>query len=237
MAGMKDLIATLQPLTDPTDCLTALLDAVPIDQIVFTSSLGLEDQVITDLLWGNGRSVDIVVLDTGRLHPETYAVMSHTQAHYQRYHRVIMPDPDEVEALVNAHGINCFYESVALRQRCCAIRKTHPLRRALVGKTAWITGIRREQSPYRGTMMRAEWDEGHGMLKVNPLLDWSWEHVRDYGRAHGIPINALHEKGYPSIGCAPCTRAVQDGQDIRSGRWWWENKTEGHSECGLHRPS
>lgn len=150
---MDDLIATLQPLTDPSACLIALLESVPIDQVVLTSSLGLEDQVITDLLWGQGKPVDIVVLDTGRLHPETYAVMSHTQTHYQRRHRVIMPDPAEVEELVNAHGINCFYESVALRQRCCAIRKTHPLRRALEGKTAWITGIRREQSPYRATMM------------------------------------------------------------------------------------
>lgn len=234
---MNDLIARLTPLTDARDCLAALLDAVPIDHIVFTSSLGLEDQVITDLLWGQGHPVDIVVLDTGRLHPETYAVMSHTQTHYQRHHRVMMPNPDEVEALVNTHGINCFYDTVALRQQCCAIRKTHPLQRALAGKTAWVTGIRREQSPYRATMPRAEWDDAHGLIKVNPLLDWSLANVWDYVKSHGIPINGLHEKGYPSIGCAPCTRAVQAGQDSRSGRWWWESREAGHSECGLHRPS
>jgi len=234
---MDHLIARLVSLTDANDCLRALLDAVPIDQIVFTSSLGLEDQVITDLLWGKGHPVDIVVLDTGRLHPETYAVMSHTQTHYQRRHRVMMPDPAEVESLVNTHGINCFYDTVALRQRCCAIRKTHPLQRALTGKTAWVTGIRREQSPYRATMQRAAWDDENGLLKVNPLLDWSLDAVWEHVRTHGVPINGLHAKGYPSIGCAPCTRAVPEGQDSRSGRWWWESRDEGHSECGLHRRS
>ncbi len=199
---------------------------------VFSTSLGAEDQVITHMLAQLDIDVSIFTLDTGRMFPETYDVMTKTEARYGIHIKVYFPDAARVEEMVNAYGINLFYESIANRKLCCDIRKIEPLKRALKGQEIWITGLRREQSPTRTNMQFAEWDAGNEIIKLNPLMEWSEQDVWTYIRANKIPYNTLHDKGFPSIGCQPCTRAVMSGEDIRSGRWWWENPET--KECGLH---
>ncbi len=198
----------------------------------FASSFGAEDMVILDLIVRLSIDVEIFTLDTGRLHEETHALIALARARYGRPIRMLAPDSAELEAYVATHGSNAFYDSVALRRRCCEIRKLGPLRRALAGKSLWITGLRRGQSAARADAGLLAYDESNGLMKLNPLVDWSEAHVADYVARHDVPVNVLHARGYPSIGCAPCTRAVQPGEDPRAGRWWWEQA--GARECGLH---
>jgi phosphoadenosine phosphosulfate reductase len=176
--------------------------------------------------------LEIFTLDTGRLHQETHDLIARAHQVYRLPIRVLSPDAAELEAFVAAHGVNAFYDSVELRKRCCAIRKLGPLRRALLGKALWITGLRRTQSVTRGDVEVLAFDAANGLMKLNPLADWSDAEVWAYLRRFDVPVNALHARGFPSIGCAPCTRAVQPGEDPRSGRWWWEQPAT--RECGLH---
>ena len=179
-----------------------------------------------------GVRLEPFLLDTGRLHQETHALVAAVEARYHLRIVVLVPDAAAVEHYVRLNGVNGFYESVAQRRDCCAVRKVAPLKRALAGAGAWVTGQRREQSPTRGALNEVEWDAVHQLDKFNPLANWSADDVWAYVRAHDVPVNALHAQGYPSIGCAPCTRAVQPGEDARAGRWWWEDAAQ--KECGLH---
>ncbi len=201
--------------------------------VTLASSLSAEDMVLLDIIARAKLDIGVFTLDTGRLPQETYDVLQMAKS---RYHHVPIaiyaPRNEDVESYVAAHGPNGFYESVALRQECCRVRKVNPLKRALAGKGAWITGQRRAQSRARGGLLAKEWDTANNLYKFNPLADWSNDDVYAYVRKHDVPINVLHGKGYPSLGCAPCTRAIRTGEDIRAGRWWWENPE--FSECGLH---
>jgi phosphoadenosine phosphosulfate reductase len=201
-------------------------------RLVFTTSFGREDQAITHAILSQDLAIDIVTLDTGRLFPETYAVWSETEARYGRRIRAFYPERTSVEAFVAQHGIDGFRASIAARQACCAVRKVEPLGRALVGASGWITGVRAEQSWERATTPYAAIDAARGLIKLNPLLDWSRERVVAFVREHSVPYNPLHDEGFLSIGCAPCTRAVKPGEPERAGRWWWEQ--EDKKECGLH---
>lgn len=201
-------------------------------QIVFTTSLGIEDQVLTHLIFANNLDIEVATLDTGRLFPETYALWAETEMHYGKRIRGFSPEREDVETLLAEQGINGFYLSAESRKACCEMRKMVPLRRALAGAAAWITGLRASQSQTRGAMRIASHDDGFGLLKINPLVDWSREDAVVFVAKHAVPVNPLHAQGFLSIGCQPCTRAVQPGEDERAGRWWWEsNKAK---ECGLH---
>jgi len=199
---------------------------------VFASSLAAEDMVLTDLILKAGLPIGIFSLETGRLHPETLAVLDAVKAHYGHDIALYRPQAALVDEYVGKNGLNAFYDSVEMRKACCQVRKVEPLGRALAGKKAWITGQRRAQSTTRAELAVQEDDTAHGMQKFNPLADWSEQDVWDYIRANQVPYNALHDRGYPSIGCEPCTRAIQPGEDVRAGRWWWENPES--KECGLH---
>lgn len=196
------------------------------------SSLGAEDQVLTCMAAGINRCFRIFTLDTGRLPQETYDVMQETIEKYRISYSVTFPEAGDVEKMENQYGPNLFYESVENRKMCCGVRKVKPLKRALSGISVWITGLRREQAATRGNLEIIEWDEGNNMIKANPLALWSEKQVWDYIKKNNVPYNKLHDKGYPSIGCTPCTRAIKAGEDIRAGRWWWE--TPEQKECGLH---
>lgn len=198
------------------------------------SSLGAEDMVLTDLIAKHAPGISIFSLDTGRLNPETYDLLAKVQEVYgsKVKQEVYCPQAEAIQFFVEKHGINAFYQSVDLRKQCCGIRKVEPLARALKGKKAWITGMRRSQAVTRANMPVEEWDADHGLTKFNPLADWTEKEVWQYIRDNGVPYNALHDKHYPSIGCAPCTRAISMGEDVRAGRWWWED--ESGKECGLH---
>lgn len=198
-----------------------------------SSSMGLEDQVLTDMIAGINKTTRIFTLDTGRLFPETYDLIHRTNQRYQINIEVFFPDSKKVESMVREKGINLFYESIENRKQCCHIRKILPLKRALKGLDAWIVGLRREQSPTRDDAQKVEWDEANGLLKVSPLVDWSHQDVLDYIKENKVPYNSLHDKGFVSIGCQPCTRAIEPGEDQRAGRWWWENPET--KECGLHK--
>lgn len=201
--------------------------------IVFANSLGAEDVVIADLISKHCPDIKNFVLDTGRLPEETLKLLADMQGHYSNLQiDVYYPEAADVEGFVAENGINAFYESQDLRKGCCFVRKIKPLKRALADKKAWITGLRREQSVTRDEIQFEEWDEGNNMYKLNPLADWSEKEVWAYIKANNVPYNELHDKHYPSIGCAPCTRAISMGEDVRSGRWWWENPE--NRECGLH---
>lgn len=201
-------------------------------QIACATSFGAEDQIVTDLIVRLDPQARIFTLDTGRLAEETYALMERTSARYGIAIEAYFPDAGSVETLYRAQGVNGFRESIENRRECCRVRKIEPLRRALKGMNVWITGLRRSQSATRETMELVEWDEANGLIKLNPLIEWDDETVWSYIHLNGVPYNPLHDRGYPSIGCDPCTRAVSPGEDIRSGRWWWENPE--HKECGLH---
>lgn len=198
----------------------------------FANSLGAEDMVLTDLIVKSGLPIEIFSLDTGRLPLETYDLMAAVDQHYGLKLKVYFPQSAAVETYVRQHGINAFYESVALRKACCHMRKVEPLQRALAGKKAWITGMRAQQAATRDGLAVQAYDDGNGLEKFNPLAEWSEKEVWTYIKQNGVPYNALHDKFYPSIGCAPCTRAISLGEDVRSGRWWWE--TPESKECGLH---
>ncbi|HMN81843.1 MAG TPA: phosphoadenylyl-sulfate reductase [Burkholderiaceae bacterium] len=199
---------------------------------VFTTSLGVEDMVVLELIQQASLDVDVVTFETGRLHEETLALLDRSREHYGRTIRALYPDRQALEAFVAEHGVNGFYQSIDVRKRCCEIRKTEPLARALAGKGLWITGLRREQSVTRASLQALEFDPAHGLMKSNPLIDWLADDVWAFARAHRVPTNVLHDRGFPSIGCAPCTRAVGPGEDPRAGRWWWEQAET--RECGLH---
>ncbi|MBI3617128.1 MAG: phosphoadenylyl-sulfate reductase [Candidatus Omnitrophica bacterium] len=201
-------------------------------KVTFASSLGEEDQVITDMIAGIAPEMEIFTLDTGRLFQETYELLAKTQKRYPMPLIVYYPDTEAVEDMVRNHGINLFYESVGNRKLCCGIRKVEPLKRALKKFDAWICGLRRAQAVTRGNVETFEWDEANQKIKINPLAHWSMKELRKYITAHHLDVNPLHKKGFISIGCASCTRAVKPGEDIRAGRWWWENPE--HKECGLH---
>ncbi|MDR3212812.1 MAG: phosphoadenylyl-sulfate reductase [Azoarcus sp.] len=213
---------------------TLLADAVAEfgAALTFANSLGAEDVVLTDLILTAALPVESFLLDTGRLPPETYTLLGELEARYRTRLTLYFPESDAVEAYVRAHGVDAFHQSVELRRACCRVRKLDPLRRALAGKKAWITGLRAAQSPTRDGLAQRENDGANGLVKFNPLADWSEAEVWAYIRIHDVPYNALHERFYPSIGCAPCTRAISLGEDIRAGRWWWEMPE--NRECGLH---
>ncbi|HET9431722.1 MAG TPA: phosphoadenylyl-sulfate reductase [Chitinophagaceae bacterium] len=200
-------------------------------QVVFSSSLGQEDQVITDAIFKNKLPVKIFTIDTGRLFQETYDLLDRTIARYKQPIHVYFPDAADVEEFVLNKGINSFYESVENRKTCCHIRKVLPLNRALTGAKVWITGLRAGQSANRQQMAMIEWDETRSLYKFNPLINWSYDEMMGYISANNVPYNRLHDQGFISIGCAPCTRAIEPGEDPRAGRWWWETSQK---ECGLH---
>lgn len=202
-------------------------------KIALSSSLGIEDQALTHLVCKIDKSAKIFTLDTGRLFPETYDLIHRTNHKYGIKMSVYFPDATQVEVMVNSKGINLFFESVENRKLCCNLRKIEPLKRAFAGLEVWICGLRREQSVTRQNMQRIEWDEANGIIKLNPLIDWTEDEVKEFIKSNGIPYNPLHDKGFPSIGCQPCTRAIFPGEDIRAGRWWWENPDT--KECGLHK--
>ncbi|MCV2218740.1 phosphoadenylyl-sulfate reductase [Thauera sp. Sel9] len=201
-------------------------------ELTFANSFGAEDMVLTDLILSNALPIEVFSLDTGRLPAETYTLMGEVEQRYGTRLKVFFPDSSSVENFVRSHGINAFYDSIELRKACCGVRKMEPLRRALAGKKAWITGLRAAQSVTRSGLPLREFDQGNGLEKLNPLSDWSETEVWAYIRINEVPYNALHDQFYPSIGCAPCTRAIALGEDVRAGRWWWEDPET--KECGLH---
>ncbi|MCX8020893.1 MAG: phosphoadenylyl-sulfate reductase [Chitinophagaceae bacterium] len=232
---MKEFVNEIRDWAEsfsPQEVMKKLTTAFP-EQVVFSTSFGLEDQVITDMIAGLQLPVKIFTLDTGRLFSETYSVWNSTLERYQINIRAYYPDGEALNAFVSQHGPNAFYESVALRKQCCHIRKVEPLKKALQGAKIWITGLRSEQGSERQQLQKAEWDEANQIIKFHPLFDWTWEEVWNYVRTNHVPYNVLHDRGFPSIGCAPCTRAIKPGEDFRAGRWWWENNAS--KECGLHK--
>jgi len=201
-------------------------------RLVYSNSLGAEAMVLTDIIWTHFPQIDVFSIDTGRLHEETYELLERLQRRYRRTVRVVYPDAAALERLVAHQGVNGFYQSIEARLECCRVRKVEPFRRAIAGFPAWITGVRREQSAGRANGRLIEWDTDHGLYKISPLLDWSEEDIWSYIRLHQLPYNPLHDRQFPSIGCSPCTRAVQPGESRRAGRWWWERAES--RECGLH---
>ncbi len=213
--------------------LTLLKNAVSeLPSITFANSFGAEDMLLTDLILKNQLPIEIFSLDTGRLPSETYDLMALVEQHYSTKLKVYFPKNETVEQYVQNHGINAFYASIDLRKSCCYMRKVEPLQRALTGKTAWITGMRAAQATTRASLPVREFDQANQLEKFNPLSDWTEQEVWAYIRMHEVPYNKLHEQFYPSIGCAPCTRAIAMGEDVRAGRWWWEDPL--NKECGLH---
>ncbi len=209
-----------------------LLTSLTNERIVFSTSLGYEDQVITHFIFSEKLPIDIFTLDTGRIFPETYSVLNSTLDRYKQEIKVFYPNTELVQDLVTKKGPFSFYESTENRKECCYIRKVEPLKRALKGYTIWITGIRAEQSGNREGMSFTEWDAANQILKVHPLLNWTFDEVQEFIKKYNIPYNPLHDKGFVSIGCQPCTRAIKEGEDFRAGRWWWEDNSK--KECGLH---
>jgi len=217
--GAEEILKTLSQITS--------------ESIVFSTSLGYEDQVITHMIFSANLNISIFTLDTGRLFPETYSVLNSTLSRYKKQIQVFYPNTKALENLVSQKGPFSFYDSIDNRKECCYIRKVEPLKRALYGHTIWITGIRADQSGNRSDMSMVEWDESNQLIKVHPLLNWSLNDVKDFIGKNNIPYNPLHDKGFVSIGCQPCTRAIKKGEDFRAGRWWWEEADK--KECGLHK--
>lgn len=229
--GRTQLPAATFAALSPPDRIARLRAAIQ-GPIVFMHGFGIEGQVIFHWICERNLAIDVVTLDTGRLFPETYQLWAETEARYDRRIRAVYPNQVALESLIARQGVNGFYDSKAAREACCAVRKTKPVERALSGAQAWITGLRADQSPVRGAADVIGFDDDHGLIKLNPLLDWTREAVLKVVQAHDIPINPLHAKGFASIGCAPCTRAIKPGEPERNGRWWWEH--DGSRECGLH---
>ena len=225
----KEIIAKIEeaPLTEALSLASGHFPG----QAVFSTSLGQEDQVLADAIFRNDIPVKVFTIDTGRLFNETYELLERTVARYKNPVQVYFPEAADVEDFVSQKGINSFYESPENRKQCCHIRKVKPLNRALQGARLWITGLRAEQSANRHDMPMIEWDETRQLYKFNPLINWSFEDVINYLQENNVPYSPLHDKGFISIGCAPCTRAIEPGEDPRAGRWWWETSKK---ECGLH---
>lgn len=215
----------------PLERLQAMAEHVP-GPVVFTTSLGIEDQMITHLIFANDLPIAVKTLDTGRLFPETYALWRETEERYGRRIRAMYPRGEALEELVNDQGIDGFYYAPEFRKNCCGVRKVEPLGRALAGASGWITGLRRDQSANRADMDFVGFDGVRGLVKANPIFDWTRDAIVRFTEANGVPVNKLHAKNFLSIGCAPCTRALQPGEPERAGRWWWEEETK--RECGLH---
>jgi phosphoadenosine phosphosulfate reductase len=216
---------------DPVETLAALAAAYP-GEVTFSTSFSWEDQLITHLIFSNNLDIKVFTLDTGRMFPETYSTWSATLEKYGKKITAYYPDAQALQKFVAEKGPNSFYESVENRKSCCYIRKVEPLQRAIEGNKVWVTGIRAEHSPNRTDMTQLEWDGTNNITKYHPLLNWSTEEVKAFIRENQIPYNPLHDKGFVSIGCAPCTRAIRPGEDFRAGRWWWEDADK--KECGLH---
>ena len=216
---------------DPVQALKYFAEAYP-GKIVFSTSFGWEDQVITHMIFANDIPIEVFTLETGRLFPETYYVWNRTLEIYKKPITAYFPQAEALQEMVAKKGPSSFYESVENRKECCGIRKMEPLKRALKGNQLWVTGIRSEQSLNRTDMSNLEWDEQNQLIKFHPIFDWSLDEVKAYIKENNIVYNTLHDKGFPSIGCAPCTRAVREGEDFRAGRWWWEDQSK--KECGLH---
>lgn len=216
---------------DTAEQLHFLVNRFP-NQVVFSTSFGLEDQAITFLIVSHQIPVKLFTLDTGRVFPETYSTWSRTIEKYRVPITAYYPEATTLQTFISEKGPNSFYESVENRKQCCFIRKVEPLKRALQGNKIWITGIRSEQSPDRSEIPILEWDESNQIIKYHPLLHWTWGQVKQFVSRNDVPYNPLHDKGFVSIGCAPCTRAVKPGEDFRAGRWWWEDNSK--KECGLH---
>lgn len=231
---MKDqLVKIVNENRSLEDKIKQISDAVQ-GKIVFSTSFGIEDQVISHAIFAQKiNNIEVFTLDTGRLFPETYAVWDKTQLQYNEKIKAYYPEASTLENFVTANGINAFYNSVDLRKECCFIRKVAPLNRALSGATVWITGLRAEQSNNRNSVQEIEWDEEKQLYKFNPLLHWTTDEVVTYLTENAVPFNTLHHQGFVSIGCAPCTKAIQPGEDFRAGRWWWEDQSK--KECGLHK--
>jgi phosphoadenosine phosphosulfate reductase len=221
--NLKDPIAILKQINEE--------GLFKSEEITFSTSFGAEDQVLTYLISQNLPTCEIFTLDTGRLFQETYDTFSSTVNKYKLAIKVFSPDANALSDLYAQQGANGFYETIENRKNCCGVRKIQPLKKALAGKKVWITGLRAEQSDHRGTIAPIEYDSNFDLIKIHPLLYWSWEDVLSFIEKNGIPVNPLHKKGFPSIGCAPCTRAISEGEDFRAGRWWWEQSKK---ECGLH---
>jgi phosphoadenosine phosphosulfate reductase len=230
----QSIITSSQNCSYPTGILVARLKEISGEfrNVAFASSLGAEDMVVADAILTNSLPITIFTLDTGRLPGETLDLLERMRQRYSRTVEIYEPDADEVAGYVAAHGVNAFYESVDLRKSCCHVRKVRPLALALAGRDAWVTGLRRAQSVTRTELPLRDFDAGHGLVKFNPLADWSEGEVWAYIRDRDVPYNQLHDRGYPSIGCDPCTRAIRPGEDIRAGRWWWESRD--NKECGIH---
>ena len=231
---LAELAATLDAQFETLDLAARLSLAAEFGRAVFTTSLGIEDQVISAVIGLNHLAIEVATLETGRLFPETLALIGETEERFGVGIRRFSPDPGEVDAYAAQYGLNGFYESVEARHACCHVRKLVPLARALEGAAVWVTGLRRSQSGNRAATPFAEYDADRGLIKVNPLADWSLDQIDAYVERHAVPTNPLHRRGYPSIGCEPCTRAIKPGEPERAGRWWWENDEK--RECGLHVP-
>lgn len=236
MPQCYELDAQNTPMSDESK-INATLDTLrsavsEYGKVVYSNSLGAESMVLTDLIWKQVPEIEIFTLDTGRLPEETYNLIERLERRYDRRMRIYYSEPATLEALVARNGINGFYNGVPERVACCHVRKVEPFRRAVQGAGAWVTGVRHEQSVTRAQAKAVDFDAANGLAKISPILDWTHDDVWTYIRTHKLPYNPLHDKGYPSIGCAPCTRAVEPGADSRSGRWWWENTDS--KECGLH---
>ncbi|MEN5086038.1 phosphoadenylyl-sulfate reductase [Sphingobacterium faecium] len=227
ISNIKELLSGKQGV----ELLEAIAEHYP-NQVVFSTSFGIEDQIITDWIGKSKVNIAVFTLDTGRLFKETYSLWSRTVERYALKIDTYYPNTEQIQEFVSQKGPNAFYESVENRKTCCYIRKIEPLQRALRGAKIWITGIRAEQSANRHDMDYIEYDQVNDIIKIHPLFDWTFDMVNHYIKGERIPYNVLHDKGFPSIGCAPCTRAVQEGEDFRAGRWWWEDQSK--KECGLH---
>lgn len=228
---LKEVNDTLRGKS-PQEILSWAIETFSPD-LAFASSFGAEDVALIDMLSKQNTPVTVFTLDTGRLHDETYNLMERIRGRYDIVVESYFPEREAVEALEREKGFYSFRESIENRRECCGIRKVEPLRRALAGLNAWITGLRRDQAVTRADTEAVEWDDGNNLMKVNPLVDWTNDQVWEYVREHDVPYNALHDQSFPSIGCAPCTQAIKPGADIRAGRWWWENPE--FKECGLHQ--
>lgn len=221
-----------EKLKTPQDVLKWALDNLH-PKLAMASSFGAEDVVVIDMMMKINPKARVFTLDTGRLNQETYDVMDEIRNKYNMNIEVMFPDSNEVEQMVRVNGMNLFYQSMGNRKLCCGIRKVHPLKKMLSSVDGWITGLRADQTEVRSSVHRIEIDPQHnGIIKVNPIIEWTWEQTWDYIKNNNIPYNKLHDKGYPSIGCEPCTRAIKPGEPLRAGRWWWE--TDPQKECGLH---
>jgi len=234
MANIQEKVAEWNRLLEdatPQGVLKYFMEQFP-GKVMLASSLSAEDQIITKMMSSVDKKANIITLDTGRLFPETYDLIDKTNEFFGIKLDVYFPDYHRVEAMVKEHGINLFYHSLENRKLCCKIRKIEPLKRSMEGMEAWVTGLRRAQSVTRVENKVVEWDEGNQLIKINPLIEWTEQDVWDYVKKNNIPYNILHDQNFPSIGCQPCTRAVEPGEDVRAGRWWWEEPEK--KECGLH---